>query len=33
MEKHDKLGIHPGEFNHLTGEQTKPAKPGRTTPK
>jgi hypothetical protein len=31
VEKYDKLGIHLGEFNHLTGEQTKPAKPGRKT--
>ncbi|WP_347904496.1 S-type pyocin domain-containing protein [Pseudomonas purpurea] len=33
VEKYDKLGKHLGEFNHLTGEQTKIAKPGRTTPK
>ncbi|KPG97707.1 toxin [Pseudomonas sp. RIT-PI-q] len=31
VEKYDKLGIHLGEFNHVTGEQTKPAKPGRKT--
>ena len=31
VEKYDKLGIHLGEFNHITGEQTKPAKPGRKT--
>ncbi|WP_332262115.1 hypothetical protein [Pseudomonas gessardii] len=23
--------MHLGEFNHITGEQTKGAKPGRTT--
>ena len=33
IELYDKLGIHLGEFNHLTGERTKKAKPGRTTPK
>ncbi|WP_448109056.1 S-type pyocin domain-containing protein [Pseudomonas azerbaijanoccidentalis] len=31
VEKYDKLGIHLGEYNHITGEQTKPAKPGRKT--
>ena len=31
VEKFDKLGVHLGEFNHITGEQTKPAKPGRKT--
>jgi hypothetical protein len=31
VEKFDKLGAHLGEFNHITGEQTKPAKPGRKT--
>ncbi|MCS3837326.1 hypothetical protein HNR03_001924 [Pseudomonas sp. JAI111] len=31
VEKYDKLGIHLGEFNHITGDQTKPAKPGRKT--
>jgi hypothetical protein len=33
VEKYDKLGEHLGEFNHLTGERTKDAKPGRRTPK
>ncbi|AMQ85981.1 MULTISPECIES: S-type pyocin domain-containing protein [Pseudomonas] len=33
IELYDKLGIHLGEFNHLTGERTKKAKPGRTTPR
>ncbi|MGF0239185.1 colicin E3/pyocin S6 family cytotoxin [Rhodococcus sp. IEGM1300] len=33
VERYDKLGNHLGEFNHITGEQTKPAKPGRTTPR
>ncbi|MFJ2385732.1 colicin E3/pyocin S6 family cytotoxin [Pseudomonas koreensis] len=33
VEMYDKLGKHLGEFNPQTGEQTKPAKPGRTTPK
>ncbi|MNH90798.1 Colicin-E3 [compost metagenome] len=33
VEMYDKLGIHLGEFNHLTGERTKDAKPGRKTPK
>ena len=33
VERYDKLGKHLGEFNHITGEQTKPAKPGRTTPR
>ena len=33
VELYDKLGNHLGEFNHITGEQTKPAKPGRTTPR
>ncbi|WP_237883859.1 S-type pyocin domain-containing protein [Pseudomonas sp. PGPR40] len=31
VEKYDKLGVHVGEYNHITGEQTKPAKPGRKT--
>jgi hypothetical protein len=31
VEKFDKLGAHLGEFNHITGKQTKPAKPGRKT--
>ncbi|WP_130905148.1 S-type pyocin domain-containing protein [Pseudomonas sp. Sample_22] len=31
VEKFDKLGIHLGEYNHTTGKQTKPAKPGRKT--
>lgn len=31
VEKFDKLANHLGEFNHITGEQTKPAKPGRKT--
>jgi hypothetical protein len=33
VEMYDKLGNHLGEFNHLTGERTKDAKPGRRTPK
>ncbi|CAN1598547.1 S-type pyocin domain-containing protein [Pseudomonas mediterranea] len=33
VEKYDKLGSHLGEFDPLTGRQTKPAKPGRTTPR
>ncbi|WP_213941059.1 colicin E3/pyocin S6 family cytotoxin [Pseudomonas sp. dw_612] len=33
VEMYDKLGNHLGEFNHLTGERTKDAKPGRKTPK
>jgi hypothetical protein len=33
VEKYDAQGKHLGEFNPETGEQTKPAKPGRTTPK
>jgi hypothetical protein len=33
VEKYDKLGSHLGEYDHLTGRQTKPAKPGRTTPR
>ncbi|WP_053117818.1 S-type pyocin domain-containing protein [Pseudomonas sp. P1.31] len=33
VEIFDKLGIHLGEFDHVTGRQTKKAKPGRTTPK
>jgi len=33
VELYDKLGIHLGEFNHITGERTKAAKPGRRTPK
>lgn len=31
VEKFDRFAIHLGEFNHITGEQTKGAKPGRTT--
>ncbi|MFL6608461.1 MAG: S-type pyocin domain-containing protein [Pseudomonas sp.] len=31
VERYDKLGNHLGEYDHLTGRQTKPAKPGRTT--
>lgn len=31
VEKFDKLGVHLGEYNHITGKQTKPAKPGRKT--
>ncbi|MHC8355932.1 colicin E3/pyocin S6 family cytotoxin [Pseudomonas sp. LB3P81] len=33
VEMYDKQGKHLGEFNPETGAQTKPAKPGRTTPK
>jgi hypothetical protein len=33
VEVYDKQGKHLGEFDPETGEQTKPAKPGRTTPK
>lgn len=33
VEMYDKQGKHLGEFNPETGEQTKPAKPGRTTQK
>jgi hypothetical protein len=33
VERYDKLGNHLGEYDHLTGRQTKPAKPGRTTPR
>ena len=33
VEIYDKQGKHLGEYNPETGEQTKPAKPGRTTPK
>jgi hypothetical protein len=33
VEMYDSQGKHLGEFNPETGEQTKPAKPGRTTPK
>jgi hypothetical protein len=33
VEMYDKQGKHLGEFDPETGEQTKPAKPGRTTPK
>ncbi len=33
VELYTKQGNHLGEFNAQTGEQTKPAKPGRTTPK
>jgi hypothetical protein len=33
IEKYDSQGKHLGEFNHETGEQIDPAKPGRTTPK
>jgi hypothetical protein len=31
VELYDKLGVHLGEFNHVTGERTKKAKPGRRT--
>lgn len=31
VEKFDRFAVHLGEFNHITGEQTKEAKPGRTT--
>jgi hypothetical protein len=33
VEMYDKRGKHLGEFDPETGEQTKPPKPGRTTPK
>lgn len=33
VEMYDRQGKHLGEYNPETGEQTKPAKPGRTTPK
>ncbi|MHC8302301.1 S-type pyocin domain-containing protein [Pseudomonas sp. ZS1P83] len=33
VEIYDRQGKHLGEFNADTGEQNKPAKPGRTTPK
>ncbi|TBN41505.1 S-type pyocin domain-containing protein [Pseudomonas sp. BGI-2] len=33
IEIYDKQGKHLGEFNHETGEQIDPAKPGRTTQK
>ncbi|MFJ3369010.1 S-type pyocin domain-containing protein [Pseudomonas sp. NPDC086251] len=33
VEIYDRQGKHLGEFNADTGEQSKPAKPGRTTPK
>ncbi|SER96767.1 S-type Pyocin [Pseudomonas sp. NFACC02] len=33
VEMYDKQGKHLGEYNPETGEQTKPAKPGRITPK
>ena len=33
VEMYDKQGKHLGEYNPETGEQTKPAKPGRSTPK
>lgn len=33
VEKYDKQGKHLGEYSPETGKQTKPAKPGRTTPK
>jgi len=33
VEKYDKLGNHLGEFDHITGRQTKPAKSGRKTPR
>ncbi|MCP1445969.1 hypothetical protein J3D54_005101 [Pseudomonas sp. GGS8] len=33
IEMYDKQGKHLGEFNHETGEQIDPAKPGRTTTK
>ena len=29
IELYDKLGKHLGEFNHITGEQLKPADPKR----
>lgn len=31
VELFNKQGVHLGEFDHTTGEQTKPATPGRTT--
>jgi hypothetical protein len=31
VELYDKSGVHLGEFNHVTGERTKKAKPGRRT--
>lgn len=33
VELYDKFGVHLGEFNHVTGERTKKAKPGRRTSK
>jgi hypothetical protein len=33
VEMYDKQGKHLGEYNPETGDQTKPAKSGRTTPK
>jgi hypothetical protein len=33
VELYDKQGKHLGEFNPDTGERTKDAEPGRTTPK
>ncbi|MFI8479841.1 colicin E3/pyocin S6 family cytotoxin [Pseudomonas sp. NPDC078700] len=33
VEVYDKQGKHLGEFDHMTGEQTKPAKPGRNVEK
>ncbi|WP_248766975.1 colicin E3/pyocin S6 family cytotoxin [Pseudomonas sp. MWU12-2345] len=33
IEMYNKQGKHLGEFNHETGEQIDPAKPGRVTPK
>jgi hypothetical protein len=33
IELYDKQGKHLGEFNPDTGERTKDAEPGRTTPK
>lgn len=33
IEMYDKQGKHLGEFNHETGEQIDPAKPGRFTAK
>lgn len=33
IELYDKQGKHLGEFNHITGKQIDPPKPGRTTPK
>ncbi|AZE10982.1 Colicin E3 [Pseudomonas chlororaphis subsp. aureofaciens] len=33
VELYDKQGKHLGEYDSVSGEQTKPAQPGRTTPK